>query len=131
MNQIKKVKFNCEKCGNLVKVDQSIFDVFYKNTEICKSCRPQEETDDFINAMLSMDVFYRNLTDSMLRAAYETIVENIEKGILVDGMKKEKGLIKSVAMERGINLDDDSISAKIDTTKGYIEFYEDKNTIKE
>jgi len=75
-----------------------------------------------------VDKFYRKLTDAKLRAAYETIIENIAKGVLVDGMTKEKELILNVANERGIDLDTDSISAKIETTRGHIEFYMDKET---
>lgn len=74
-----------------------------------------------------MDKFYRELSDAKLRAAYETIKQNIEKQILVEGMTKEKTIILNVAAERCIDLESDSISAKIETSKGYIEFYQDRS----
>lgn len=73
-----------------------------------------------------MDKFYRELTDAKLRAAYETIKENIIRGVLLEGMEKEKELILNVAKERGVNLEEESISAMIETTRGHIEFYMDK-----
>jgi len=76
-----------------------------------------------------MDKFYRKLSDAKLRAAYETIKENIAKKVLVEGMTKEKAIILNVAAERGLDLESDSISAKIETTKGYIEFYQDREDV--
>jgi hypothetical protein len=75
---------------------------------------------------MAMDGFYRKLSDAKLRAAYETIKQNIADNILVDGMTKEKGLILNVAKERGLDLDENSISAMIETTKGHIEFFQDR-----
>jgi hypothetical protein len=72
-----------------------------------------------------MDKFYRELSDSKLRAAYETIKKNIESGILADGMEKEKQLILNVAKEREIDLEDKSITSKLETVKGYVEWSSD------
>ncbi|MEC0238210.1 hypothetical protein P4H71_28250 [Paenibacillus kribbensis] len=71
-----------------------------------------------------MDKFYRELSDSKLRAAYETIKKNIEQDILAEGMQTEKKLILGVATERGIDLEDISITSKLDTVRGYIEWSE-------
>lgn len=73
---------------------------------------------------MAKDKFYRNLSDSQLRAAYETINRNIDTGILVDGMQRERQLCHNVAIERGVDLYDKSISSQIDAVRGHIEFYQ-------
>jgi hypothetical protein len=76
----------------------------------------------------NLDSFYRKMSDAKLRAAYEAIKRNIDQAVLAEGMKKEKELILNVAKERGIDLEADTTSAKIQTTRGYIEFYRDRDT---
>ncbi|WP_054029151.1 hypothetical protein [Bacillus sp. FJAT-28004] len=77
-----------------------------------------------------MDNFYRGLSDSKLRAAYETIKENIKSGILADGMEKEKELILNVANERNIDLEETTITSKLETVKGYVEWASDTTKLK-
>src|SRR5690606_7477754 len=66
------------------------------------------------------DKFYRDMTDSQLRAAHREMKRNMrfEEGT----WKYEYELMMNVAKERGLDLEDDSISAKLETTKDYLEF---------
>lgn len=69
---------------------------------------------------MAKDKFYRDMTNSQLRATHQEMKRNMkyEEGT----WEQEYGLLMNVAKERGLNLEDDSLLAKIDTTKGYLEF---------
>lgn len=66
------------------------------------------------------DKFYRDMTDSQLRVAHSEMKKNLRYG---EGKwKEEYDMLVNVAAERGLNLEDVSLSSKIEMAKGYVEF---------
>ena len=65
---------------------------------------------------LANDIFYREMTDNQLQAAFKELEKNLEFDCS-DSMKREMELILSVSEERGIKLGN-----RLDAIRGYIEF---------
>ena len=65
---------------------------------------------------LANDIFYREMTDNQLQAAFKELEKNLEFDCS-DSMKREMKLILNIAEERGIKLGN-----RFDAIRGYIEF---------
>lgn len=72
---------------------------------------------------MANDKFYRDMTDTTIVAAYDLMKQNHKAD--PDFWEKEKSLLENVMLERGIVLEDDSISRKISVTKGFVELMMD------
>lgn len=67
------------------------------------------------------DKFYREMTDKQLQATFLEIQKNIKFDPTGEGMKRELEILKNVAKERGVLLDN-STSTVLGAIQGYLEF---------
>lgn len=67
------------------------------------------------------DKFYREMTDKQLQATFLEIQKNIKFDPTSEGMKRELEILKDVAKERGVLLDN-STSMSLGAIQGYLEF---------
>jgi len=67
-----------------------------------------------------MKSYYESMTNAQLRIAHQTILENINSGM--NEFVEELILIKEVAVERDLDLNDKSNLTKMETVKGAMEF---------